>query len=131
MYSPATQTAMQAYQKLGAQVEVEDASPHRLIQLLMEHALTKIGVARGHMQRGNVQAKGESIGDAIDVIEGLQASLNHSADARMSENFDALYAYMMRRLVEANLRDDESILEEVAGLLREIKEAWDAIADQV
>ena len=131
MYSPATQTAMQAYQKLGAQVEVEDASPHRLIQLLMEHALTKLGVARGHMQRGNVQAKGESIGDAIDVIEGLQASLNHSADARMSENFDALYAYMMRRLVEANLRDDESILEEVAGLLREIKEAWDAIADQV
>ncbi len=131
MYSPATQTALQAYQKIGAQVEVEDASPHRLIQLLMEHALTKIGVARGHMQRGNVQAKGENIGDAIDVIEGLQASLNHSADARMSENFDALYAYMMRRLVEANLRDDESILEEVAGLLREIKEAWDAIADQV
>lgn len=131
MYSPATQTAMQAYQKIGAQVEVEGASPHRLIQLLMEHALTKIGVARGHMQRGNVQAKGENIGDAIDVIEGLQASLNHSADARMSENFDALYAYMMRRLVQANLRDDESILDEVTGLLREIKEAWDAIADQV
>ena len=130
MYSPATQTAMKAYQAMGTNAEVEDASPHRLIQLMMEHALKKIGVARGHMQRGNVAAKGENIGDAINVIEGLQASLNHNADERMSENFDALYAYMMRRLLEANLHNDESILEEVAGLMRELKEAWDAIADE-
>ncbi len=49
----------------------------------------------------------------------------------MSENFDALYAYMMRRLLEANLKNDDSILDEVSGLLRELKEAWDAIADEV
>ncbi len=49
----------------------------------------------------------------------------------MSENFDALYAYMMRRLLEANLQNDDSILDEVSGLLRELKEAWDAIADEV
>ncbi len=131
MYSPATQTAMQAYKRIGISDAVEDASPHRLIQLMMEHALTKIGVARGHMQRDNVQAKGENISDAINVIGGLQASLNHSADQRMSENFDALYTYMMRRLLQANLQNDESILEEVAALLRELKEAWDAIADEV
>ena len=130
MYSPATQTAMQAYEAMGTNAEVEDASPHRLIQLMMEHALKKISLARGHMQRGNVAAKGENIGDAISVIEGLQASLNHNADERMSENFDALYAYMMRRLLEANLHNDESILEEIAGLMRELKEAWDAIADE-
>ena len=131
MYSPATQTATQVYRQIGTKGEIENASPHRLIQLMMEYVLTKIGVARGHMQRGNVQAKGESIGDAINVIEGLQASLNHNADERMSENFDALYAYMMRRLLEANLHNDESILEEVAGLMRELKEAWDSIADEV
>ena len=131
MYSPATQTATQVYRQIGRKGEIENASPHRLIQLMMEYVLTKIGVARGHMQRGNVQAKGESIGDAINVIEGLQASLNHNADERMSENFDALYAYMMRRLLEANLHNDESILEEVAGLMRELKEAWDSIADEV
>ena len=49
----------------------------------------------------------------------------------MSENFDALYTYMMRRLLEANLRDDVAILDEVSGLLGELKEAWDAIADEV
>lgn len=122
--------AAKQYQSLDTSSRIEDASPHRLIQLMMERTLTKIGRARGHMQRKEVQQKGANISDAIDIIEALQASLNHSADKRMSENFDALYSYMMRRLLEANLQNDESILDEVTGLLRELKEAWDAIADE-
>jgi flagellar protein FliS len=131
MYSPATSPAAKVYQQFGTQTEIEDASPHRLIQLMMEHALMKISRARGQLAEGEIAAKGVNIGDAISVINGLQASLNHKADPRMSENFDALYAYMMRRLLEANLHNDAEMLDEVAGLLRELKEAWDAIADEV
>ena len=130
MYSP-TPIAVAAYEQVGIKTEIDDASPHRIIQLMMERALVKIGIARSQMNDGNVAEKGANISDAISIINGLQASLNHKADERMSENFDALYAYMMKRLLEANLRDDESILEEVAGLLRELKEAWDAIVDEV
>lgn len=123
--------AAQQYQKLDTLSNIEGASPHRLIQLMMERALAKIGIARGHMQRSEMSQKGSNIGDAIDLIEGLQASLNHDANQRMSENFDALYAYMMRRLLEANLHNDTTILDEVSSLLGELKEAWDAIADDV
>ena len=123
--------AAKQYEKIATQSRIEDASPHRLIQLMMQRALEKIGRARALMQEGKTQEKGNSISDAISIINGLQASLNHKADKRMSENFDALYAYMMRRLLEANLRNDDGILDEVAGLLRELKEAWDAIADEV
>ena len=123
--------AVQQYREIDTRSNIESATPHRLIQLMMERALTKIAVARAHMQRGEIDEKGVHIGDAIDIINGLQASLNHKADARMSRNFDALYTYMMRRLLEANLKDDDGILDEVSGLLQELKEAWDAIADQV
>ena len=119
------------YQSMDLHANVEDASPHRLIQMMMEGALTKISRARGSMEQDEIASKGSNIGDAIQIIEGLQASLNHSADERMSENFDALYTYMMRRLLEANLRNDASILDEVVALMRELKEAWDAIADDV
>jgi len=121
--------ALKQYQQIGTTMSVDDASPHRLIQLLMEHALKRINFARGHMERGETEKKGRAIGDAISVINGLQASLNHAVDKRMSENFDALYAYMMRRLLEANLKNDRAIVDEVSGLLSELKEAWDAIAD--
>jgi flagellar protein FliS len=131
MYSPAPHPAVKAYQQLDTQSRIEDASPHRLIQLMMERALAKIGLAGTQMKEGRIADKGNNISDAISIINGLQASLNHKADQRMSENFDALYAYMMRRLLEANLQNDERILDEVAGLLRELKEAWDAIADEV
>lgn len=122
--------AARQYQRLDTESNIEAATPHRLIQLMMERALAKIGIARGHMQQGEVSEKGSNIGDAISIINGLQASLNHKADEKMSANFDALYAYMMRRLLEANLRDDVGTLDEVSGLLQELKEAWDAIADQ-
>ena len=123
--------AVKQYQSIATQSSVADASPHRLIQLMMERALAKIDLAKTQMAEGKIAEKGNNISDAISIINGLQASLNHSADQRMSENFDALYAYMMRRLLEANLHNDGGMLTEVADLLRELKEAWDAIEDQV
>ena len=123
--------AVRQYQQLDTHSNVEDASPHRLIQLMMERALTKISVARAHMERAEIPQKGESISDAISIINGLQASLNHKADDKIAANFDALYAYMMRRLREGNLHDEVAALDEVSGLLREIKEAWDAIEEKV
>lgn len=118
------------YQKLDIQSRIESASPHRLIQLMMERALAKIGLAKTHLENHSIAEKGNNIGDAIEIVNGLQASLNHKADATLSGNFDALYDYMMRRLLEANLHNDAAALDEVAGLMRELKEAWDAIADE-
>lgn len=129
MYTASGASALQQYQQIGTRNTVGESSPHRLIQMMMEHALTQMNHARGYMMRNDVEKKGKAIGSAISVINGLQVSLNHKADERMSANFDALYAYMMRRLLEANVSNDPEIVDEVAGLMREIKEAWDVIAD--
>lgn len=130
MMNTGNEAAMQAYQQIGSRSEVEVASPHRLIQLMMERVLTKIAMARGHMERDSVAEKGRHIGDAIDIITVLQASLNDKPDRRLARNFDSLYEYMTRRLVEANLHNNPALLDEVTGLMRELKEAWDAISDQ-
>lgn len=122
---------MREYRQIGTRQAVESATPYRLVQLMMERALAKIAIARGHMERNAVSEKGRHIGDAIGIIAGLQASLNHKIDSDLSGNFDALYDYMSRRLLEANLRSDDLILQEVAGLLRQVKEAWDAIGDEI
>ncbi len=126
-----TNTGAAQYQSLDIRSRIESATPHRLIQLMMERVLAKIGLAKSQLADGDMAGKGLNIGDAIEIVNGLQASLNHKADAKIAGNFDALYDYMMRRLLEANLKNDAAILDEVAGLMRELKEAWDAIADQV
>jgi flagellar protein FliS len=130
MNSPGN-AGIRQYQQINTQSSLASATPHRLIQLLMERALMKMGLAKGHMEREEVREKGNNIGVAISIISVLQASLNHKANERMSANFDELYGYMMRRLLEANLHNDSKIIDEVSGLLQELKSAWDAITDQV
>ena len=127
MTMPNIPKALQQYQQMNAQTGVAYASPHRLIQMLMEGAFERIAVAKGCIQRQDIVAKGEQIGRAIDIVGGLRDGLNHDIGGELSANLDALYDYMQRRLVEANLRSDVVILDEVADLLRPVKEAWDAI----
>jgi flagellar protein FliS len=120
-------SAMKEYEQVGARSQVEGASPERLIQLMLEGALDRVSLARGAMENGETAAKGERIGKAISLVEGLRASLDHERGGELAGNLDALYEYASRRLLEANLRNDVAILDEVSNLLREIKQAWDRL----
>jgi flagellar protein FliS len=129
MTNPNIPNALRQYQQVNTQTGVAFASPHRLIQMLMEGALERIAVAKGCIQRQDTLAKGEQIGKAIDIIGGLREGLNPDAGGDLATNLDAVYDYMQRQLLEANRRSDIALLDEVADLLRPIKEAWDAIGD--
>jgi len=120
--------ALNQYSANAVQTGVESASPHRLIQMLMEGALGKIAAAKGYMERGEIRPKGQQIGCAISILEGLKASLDKEKGGEIAQNLEDLYIYMERRLIEANRANDVSLLDEVADLLRQIKEAWDAIS---
>ncbi len=121
--------AIQQYGQLGPKLDANFVSAHRIIQMLMEGALDKLAIAKGHMERGEVAEKGSFISWAISIIEGLRASLDPKAGGELAANLEALYDYMQRRLVEANATNDVEMLDEVAGLLRNIKSGWDAIQD--
>ncbi len=125
------QGALSQYRKVGVQGSIMDASPHRLIQMLMEGALERLHTAKGCMQRGEVAAKGKYIGGAISIIDGLRASLDMEAGGAMAENLEALYDYMNRRLLEANMQNRDEIIDEVSRLMLEVKSGWDAIPESV
>lgn len=119
--------AMKQYQSVNVNVQVAEADPHRLIQMLMEGGLQRLAQARGAMQHGNMPLKGELIGKTVGIIGGLRAALDHDKGGEVAANLERLYDFMTRRLSEANLRNDPAMLDEVSGLLREVKEGWDGI----
>ena len=121
-------TAMRQYQSVNNQAQAIEASPHRLIQMLMEGGLTRLAQARGAMERNQTALKGELVSKAIAIIGGLRQGLDVKQGGELAANLDSLYEYMTTRLMEANIKNDTAILEEVAGLLREVKTGWDAIA---
>jgi flagellar protein FliS len=123
--------ALNAYQQVSAEGGVMDASPHQLIQMLLDGAVSRIASAKGYMQNGNTAEKCTYISKAMGIVDGLRGSLNLEAGGEIAENLDNLYEYISRRLLEANTTNDESILDEVGSLLNEIRSAWVAIGDQV
>lgn len=129
MAIPNSNSALRQYQQIDAESATAYASPHRLIQMLMEGALDSLTKAKGHIQRGEVIAKGEQIGKAIGIVGGLREGLNLEAGGELAADLDALYDYIQRRLVETNRQSDPILVEEVISLLRPVKEAWDAIGN--
>lgn len=126
-----TTGALKEYSQVGVHSGVVSASPHRLIQMLMEGALEKIAAAKGAIARRDIPTKGAQITWAISIIDGLRMSLDMNAGGEIAQNLDRLYDYMTRRLLEANLKTEPAYLDEVAKLLKEIKSAWDAIPADV
>lgn len=127
-----TSAAISAYNDAGLRTTVMTADPHKLIAMLYEGALLAIGRAREEMRTQQTEAKGHSISKAIAIIgEGLNASLDRKAGGKLADDLSALYTYMVKRLVEANLKNDVDALDEVSRLLSELKGAWDTIRPQV
>lgn len=120
-----------AYANVGVETGVSSASPHKLVVMLFDGALTAVTNSIHLIKLGNIAGKGQSISKAISIIDnGLRASLDKNVGGAIAVNLDALYAYMSSRLITANLNSDPAILQEVHGLLMELKTAWDAIGLQ-
>ncbi|MEO8488899.1 MULTISPECIES: flagellar export chaperone FliS [Pseudomonas] len=122
--------ALRQYQKVNSHAQISEASPHRLVQMLMEGALDRMAQAKGAMARGDIAQKGLLLGKAIDILIGLRDGLNpeKTEDPAALQQLDNLYAYMTTRLLEANSKSDVAMIDEVAGLMITLKEGWDGIA---
>ena len=124
--------AASAYAQVSLQTSVSDADPHRLILMLFDGALLSIATASAAIERKDIPGKGQAISKAIEIInDGLKISLDYEAGGELAERLGALYDYMTSRLLYANIHSSRPALDEVGGLLREIKGAWESIGTKV
>ncbi|OUR73965.1 flagellar export chaperone FliS [Methylophaga sp. 42_8_T64] len=122
--------AMKQYHQNHVQGGVDSASPHRLVQMLMEGAFEKILAAKRFMATQDIAKKGEQISWAISIIDGLRSCLNVELGGEMAKNLSDLYDYMEQKLLEANIKNDPKILDEVGVLLLQVKTGWDNIPQE-
>lgn len=118
---------MNQYRTVDAYGAASAGDRLQLVARMMQGALDRIATARGHMQRGEQAPKGEALGRAVRMIDGLRSCLDHERGGEVATNLAALYEYMTRRLTEANLRNDQRPLDEVADLLDEIRSGWEQL----
>lgn len=130
MFAP-YRTAANAYRSLDVETMVDAADPHRLVEMLYDGAVVQVAKARHALARQDISTKCEATGRAIRIIdEGLKASLDGRA-GDVARNLDALYDYMTRTLLSANLKNSDAQFGEVEKLLGELRGAWREIGPKV
>ena len=120
-------SGLTSYRSVTAYGGLADANPYQVIQLMLDVVLTRVSEACGHMERGEVAAKGEKISKALGIIEALMLGLDKERGGDLAVNLERLYDYAARTLLKANVENRSDLLKEVVALLREIKLGWDAI----
>lgn len=119
------------YRRVAVETSVNTASPHQLIKLLLDGFFDAVASARGAIRAGDLELKAKAFHRAIGIVdEGLKASLDTRVGGELADNLSNLYAYISLRLAQANLRNDEALLDECVNLMTPVREAWIAIADQ-
>ncbi|MFV0275750.1 MAG: flagellar export chaperone FliS [Parahaliea sp.] len=124
-------TALNAYQKVGVQTSVVDASPHHLITLLLEGAIGRIAGAVGAMQRGETGRQGELVGKAISIVDNLRACLDRDLGGDLAATLSGLYDYILERLMAANRDSNPAALAEAGDLLKTILDGWSQLPAEV
>ena len=119
--------SLQSYKKVSVDSGLAVASPHRIIQMLLAGALERLAQAKLAIEQGNIEQRGLLIGKAIGIVNGLNSSLNMEANEQVAGNLTQLYDFMLVRMSEANMNNDATAIDDVTGILKIIKEGWDAI----
>ncbi|WP_425475121.1 flagellar export chaperone FliS [Brenneria uluponensis] len=118
----------QAYAQVGLESGVMSASPHKLITMLFDGALSALVRADIYMEQRDTVGKGNAITKAVRIIDsGLLASLDMEKGGEISANLAQLYDYMIRQLLHANLHNDRHVLQNITELLRGIADSWKQI----
>jgi flagellar protein FliS len=116
--------AMESYGSDNLASQASVANNVALIQMLFDGLTDTLVAAQGHLTHGAIQEKGKCIARASRIVIGLQGCLDFAKGGELAQNLNDLYNYVSRRLIYANAYNDLAALQEIHGLMAEIRSAW-------
>jgi flagellar protein FliS len=110
------------YQKYR-QTQVETSRSHDLILMLYDGAIKTLHQINIHLEAKNLELVHQGMIKAQNIVLELSASLNYDA-GEVADQLGLVYDYMYRRLLEANMKKDSEIVDEVLAMAKELRETW-------
>lgn len=117
----------QTYQKN----KYETASPHRLILMLYDGALTNINRAKQALDSSQRADAHKFIQKAQAIVFELMACLNEEQGDIIAKNLKEIYFYLVNQLTQANIHKNKELLVESETILRDLRQTWDQLGKEV
>lgn len=102
--------------------KVLTASPAELTLMLYDGAIKFCNIAEVAIEHGEIQKAHQNIIKVQRIIDYLRKTLDMKYP--VAQEFEKIYVYLSGRLIEANIRKDKAILEEVNTHLRSVRDTW-------
>ena len=131
MQSMQSRRAAANYGAVMVETGVATADRAQLVQMLLDGLLESLNAAEGHIRANAIQEKSHHLNRAGRIIIGLQSSLDYEKGGDLARNLSELYAYVTRRLLQINMKNDLVALSEVKGLMVQIRDAWKTVPSLV
>ena len=103
---------------------VNSASPEQLMLMLYDGAIRFISLGIQAIENGLIDKRAYYINKTSAIVSEFAATLDHDMNPQLAEDLDALYAYMLNRMLEANLKNDPAPLIEVKQMLSGLRATW-------
>ena len=123
----ANNRAIESYGQVKVSTGVSKSNNVELIQMLFDGLIESLATAKGHIQHNNITEKSKAISRASRIVLGLQGALDFDKGGELANNLNELYNYITRRLLHVNARNDLAALDEIHGLMTEIRGAWETV----
>ena len=101
---------------------VTQSTPGELTLMLYNGCLKFLNQAKKGIETNNIELKNTNIQKAQNILRELMVTLDMSQS--VSKSMASLYDYMITQLIEANIKNDAVILDEVYGLTTEFRDTW-------
>lgn len=114
----------QKQQKEYLKTKIQTASKEQLVLMLMDGVVRFSEHGRKAIEEKDYEKKQKNLVRAQDIIIELVNGLDHDKGGEIATNLARLYTYAIRRLVDANMKDDTSGIDETQHIFRNLREAW-------
>ena len=121
-------TAQNPYRKQAVQYQkqaIETASQEEILIMLYDGAIRFMVIAQKAMAEKNLEKAHKHLLKAQYIITEFMTSLDQEIGGEMAVNLYRLYEYLHHRLVQANMKQDPEMVDEVLGHLRKLKATWE------
>jgi flagellar protein FliS len=108
---------------------IQTATGLELVNMLYKGAIDSVENAKDYLREGDIKQRVQAISKTIEILTELMSSLDMQGGGDLSKRLAALYAYMIRRLTQANFDKSEEPMSEVVSLLTTLSTAWQEMAD--
>jgi flagellar protein FliS len=110
------------------QASVLTANPLKLVLMCYEGAIGSLKLACEFYSRKEYEAKAKALQKALDILHELNASLDEKKGGELARNLRSLYNYMIQALIDADLKKNIRVFDDVIKMMEELESGWKAIA---